>query len=168
MPKTASLKKYQEYYQDNSLIYMHKKALNKKNYNKKNSYYNTEPNNELEEKVNNLNNDLESIKVEYAWLESENMRNNLVLSDYHEKLLKLRKIQQELVEIVNQQAETIRTLKGYKKQPVVNNNKKNFFSFSIITLLPVTGMILTAIIEFIRLYNPALGHSIISFCMKLI
>jgi len=168
MPKVTNLKKYKDYYQEKSLVYMRKRALNKKNSNKENYFYNNEENNNIEEKVLSLKKDLETIKVEYAWLESENMKNSKVLTDYNDKLLKLKRVQLELIEIINQQAEEIRSLKGYKKQHTNNNEKKKLINIPIIMLLPIAGMFLTGIMEYMRLYDPNLISNVINFCLKII
>lgn len=114
--------------------------------------------------------EVDSIKIESAWLKSENMRNNLVIKDYHEKFAQLKVIQKELIDIINQQADTIRLLKGYPAAKVKAENAKQEGSanrhnigISLWMLLPFVGLFLTAGIELVKAYNLYSLKNILSF-----
>jgi hypothetical protein len=106
--------------------------------------------------IDSLKHELVSIKLESAWLKSENMKNSAIIDDYYERFNKLKNLQEELVSVINQQSETIRVLKGYKKKevkvPVEKKPQKNQQSLgiSIWMLLPLIGLVLTAIIEVMK------------------
>ena len=110
--------------------------------------------------VDTIRGELEKLKLESAWLKSENMMNSQMISDYHEKFAELKEIQKELVEVINHQSETIRVLRGY--HPTESNNEpvdyvdisaKHKGSFSIWMFLPIVGLCLAAMIEVLKKYH---------------
>jgi len=110
--------------------------------------------------IDSLRQELVSMKVESAWLKSENLKNRMIIDDYYERFNKLKNLQEELVGVINQQSETIRVLKGYKKKeekvPVEKKPKRNQsqLGISIWMLLPLLGLVLTAIIEVMKSTDP--------------
>ncbi|MGD9579802.1 MAG: hypothetical protein AB7V50_00375 [Vampirovibrionia bacterium] len=104
---------------------------------------------------------LEELKVECAWLKSENMKYKTHVEDYQEKFVELREIQRELIDVINHQSETIRILRGYHTQARKAGMLDDFNStgeprkpgISLWMLLPMIGLILGAIIEICSKYQ---------------
>ncbi len=108
------------------------------------------------EQYDSLEQEVESLKLECAWLKSENMRSDRIINEYFDKFTDLKKIQEELVQIINQQSEIIRELKGYskpKKQNIKKVKPKRNSVLSLWMFFPIAGLFLTAFIEVVRTYQ---------------
>lgn len=105
--------------------------------------------------------DLEDLKVECAWLKSENMKYKQHTEDYQEKFVELREIQRELIDVINHQSETIRILRGYHTQARKAGMLDDFSSggeakragISLWMMLPILGLLLAAGIEILNKYQ---------------
>lgn len=104
--------------------------------------------------------EIEELKTRIAWLESEKMSYVQMVNDYKKNFTELQTLQEQLMKVINQQSETIRTLRGYKTvdkdaRDMEKQNKSRSFQpiTSIWMLLPVIGLLLTAGYEIIKTYE---------------
>ena len=107
--------------------------------------------------IDSLKEELERLKVECAWLKSENMMNLQKIKDYHTRFSELQKIKDELIEVINHQSETIRALKGYHMPVISEENSvsirhtgKYSSGISLWMFLPVLGLAIAAAVEIIK------------------
>lgn len=111
-----------------------------------------------------LKQELEAVREDYIWLKSENMRNDRTIQEYYQKFKELKSMNDHLMDIIAQQAAEIRTLKGYSKasrrsEAVYYDNipktprKQKGLGISFWMMMPVFGLILTALVEFVKTYH---------------
>lgn len=111
--------------------------------------------------IESVEEELESLKIECAWLKSENMKHKTHVEDYQEKFVELREIQRELIDVINHQSETIRILRGYHTQARKAGMLDDFSSggetkragISLWMMLPIIGLLLAAAIEICNKYQ---------------
>jgi hypothetical protein len=105
--------------------------------------------------VDFLRQELAALMTEVAWLKSENMKSSNMITDYHTKFSKLKTIQKELLDVVDQQSDTIRTLKGYKPDKYKSDDEKEKYNqiASIWMFLPILGLFATAVLELSKYYQ---------------
>jgi flagellar biosynthesis/type III secretory pathway chaperone len=105
-----------------------------------------------------LNDELSVLRNECAWLKSENLKNKRIIEEYFCKFTELKGIQAELIELVNQQADTIRELRGYpgKQKRLQKQQQKQRRSNPVAMVwmcFPLFGLFLTAFIEVVKTYQ---------------
>lgn len=119
------------------------------------------PNASIEEETSkdsslyNIKDELDSVKIEYTWLKSENMRNNQLIEEYQEKCTELEETQNRLKLVINNQAATIRKLKGYngKTKNSIPDREKAGLGLSLWMLMPIIGLLITAALEITKKYH---------------
>lgn len=112
--------------------------------------------------VETVRKELEKFKVEYAWLKSENLMNAKLIEDYHVRFSELKRIQSELIEVINHQSETIRALRGYNsiarcdqetQLEAMPQAKRVNTGFSLWMFLPILGLSMAAMVEIFKVQH---------------
>lgn len=110
--------------------------------------------------IDTLKSELEKMKLESAWLKSENMMNKKLIEEYHAKFAELNAIKKELIEVINHQSETIRAMKGYNSVEKLDGNlecikypARKRSGSSIWMLLPMIGLATAAFVEICKVKN---------------